>query len=364
MRVPFVLGCMIGLTALSGKAEDYDALKARYEKEFVRFSEIAKQTEEDRLRGKSPEQSKSLEQVVGGLSSPNWFIRVRAPSLLMPYVRNGWMTIGQFDRFARAAEEKRSRDRSPNSDRHVAPIVDGLVSDNSALRDRAVELMFPYVQKAWIAVDQFERIGWENLDARGKGLYLWCAACRRVWHSQDRTYPLNAEPIYELWRKASGEPMALPFLRETAVTWFKTRSSDSDAVRLGEGLPAEARKHVARQLLSVFRTCTTPRERLAVVWMILDLHVDSKDTALTEWYAVEADPALRASLLEATYHAVRAPRPEDDAYESRVAEKSLGAIRKRGPVIMASVELALKDWHPEAVRAARAIRDALEKRLR
>ena len=60
MRVPFLLGCVMGLIASIGNAEDYDALKACYEKEFSRFAETAKQAEEDRLAGKSPEESESL----------------------------------------------------------------------------------------------------------------------------------------------------------------------------------------------------------------------------------------------------------------------------------------------------------------
>ncbi len=269
-------------------------------------------------------------------------------------------TLARFNEVARLAEEERSHDKGPESNRHLAPIMDGLVSDSITIRDRAVELMMPCIQKGWIAVDQFERIGWEKLDARGKGLYLWCAASRRCWNTEHRSVPLNADAVCNLWSLAVQEPIALPFLKEIAVRWFMERTTDLPTIRLGEGLRADARERIARQFLSTFGSCTTPRERLSVIWMILDLHTVVGDTALIEWYSTQTDTALRVSLLGAIYHAIQMPGLKDDSEEGDVTRKSKDAIRARIPVILSLVELAEKDWHAEAVEAAKRVKKAIE----
>ena len=122
-----------------------------------------------------------------------------------------------------------------------------------------------------------------------KGLYLWCAASRKTWGDEPLGYPLKPEIAAKLWKAASSESVALPFLKDTALTWLAKRGGDWAHPPLGDSLAPDERKKLAKQYLSILPDCKSDKELHAVTWMVVDLQ-EPDDTMILDWYGNRSRP--------------------------------------------------------------------------
>jgi len=109
--------------------------------------------------------------------------------------------LKKFNEMAEAAEIERSHMRQYDSDRVLTPVVDGLISEDPAIRQRAVEILKgPYLTCGWLAVDHFERLRWDKLDASGEGIQV-----------------LAIDPINDLIATLAGAKLADKWTAETII---------------------------------------------------------------------------------------------------------------------------------------------------
>jgi len=263
--------------------------------------------------------------------------------------------LWEYNEMAEAAEKQRSHMKSRDSDRVVTPVVDGLVSEDPAIRERAVQILEgPYLTNGWLAIDHFERLTWEKLDGRGRGMYLWCWATHRRWDDPTSGRPLPQSLTSDLWTRAAKEKTALPYLKETGILLFKVwRSAYHPPAPIGDSLETGDRQRMARQYLSVFKTCSTDAERMAVAWMILDFHSAEEDTMLVDWYTSEAEPQQRADLVATIVRIINPAR--DDLRVRVIRERTEQVLCKRAPLLRQLANVAIEDWHPEAAQAGASL---------
>jgi hypothetical protein len=269
--------------------------------------------------------------------------------------------LKKFNEMAEAAEEQRSHMRQYDSDRVLTPVVDGLISENTHIRKRAVQILEgPYLKYGWLALDHFERLTWEKLDARGRGMYLWCWATHRRWENPAPGRPLPQSITRTLWTKAAKEPVPLPYLKETAALLFKRkRSANHPPAPIGDLLEADDRQRLAQQYLSVFESCVTEMERVGVCWMILDLHGNKDDTMLLDWYSTQTRPEQRVQLLKVLKQ-IAAPSKETDVRISRVSENAKGRLLERMPILMGLAQVAARDWDVQAAHEGSVLFESLK----
>jgi len=270
-------------------------------------------------------------------------------------------TLKEYNALAKAAEEKRSHMKAPDADRVLTPVVNGLISENPAIRRRAVEILEgPYLTSGWLAIDHFQRLTWEKLDARGRGMYLWCWAAQDRWENTHPGRPLPESIARDLWTKAAQEPVALPYLKETAALLFhRWRGADHPPAPLGDLLEREDRQRLARQYLSVFDSCNTDMERDAVCWMIVDLHSDGEDRMMEDWYEDQAQPEERVNLLKALNRIVN-PGKDDNVVLRLARHKTEGVLQARYTILESLAQRAATDWDTQAKDEAARLLENLE----
>ena len=191
-------------------------------------------------------------------------------------------------------------------------------------------------------------------------MYLWSWAAQRRWRNPTPGRPLPESITRTLWTKAAKEPVALPYLKETAVLLLKRwRSANHLPAPVGDSLEASDRNRLARQYLSVFETCETEVERVAVVWMILDLHGARDDPMIYDWYTTETRPELRINLLMALSRTINPPK-EANVRVRRARQRGEEVLLKRAPILRELARVAAKDWHPEASHQASVLLEGLK----